>query len=113
MHKDQLTVDRIANFNLVKICNMVYKIEEIIKTTSKKTNQRNITQSEIEKILMIGGKDVGGLLHIESRVFNHALGYYFEEKEYQNYHVGELHNCLEIYLEHDEKANLKRKRYGE
>jgi hypothetical protein len=110
VNRDELTSETLIIYcggDLNRICLMTESIKRRIKELAyADSDNRLIHNSEIDRIIKIGGLGIGGINHIEGRIFNHALGYMIEEATL--YHTRELSSCIKQYLEHDQTFYLNR-----
>lgn len=104
VHKDDLNWKyMVENMGIIQIETTLKRIRLIMRELS------DLSCEEIDLIISIGGLNCGGLEHLQSRCFNHSLGYLIDLREYENYHLTELSNCLNL-LEYGFSSNKKPKK---
>jgi len=93
MHKDELNMKYLVNDikDPRDISILITKIRIRIKEEGE-----SLTEGDLNSIMANGGFGIGGLTHIEGRIFNHALGSLIEP-EYRDYHLRSLKECIRIF----------------
>ena len=102
-HKDDLNI----NFLICESENNKKLSETLSNMTLMILEESDLSNKGIQEIIKTGGMCAGGLKHLESRCFNHSLGYYIENPEYKQYHLRELKNCLKLLENKYPKNSMK------